>query len=463
MDRTTEPSIDPSTEPSTAQPTTSPPSHPSPGRTNEYPAQLKPSTDPNPEASQPREASAGQLADTNTERAKAPTIINQALGNPIASWPPVANSTEPPTSQPNATTSNNPAGATPLGEQPSELVAVNGAPGGISSQNIPSESPADQPIEPSTNLPLARLNPELGHKRIQLGKYWTCIWCQYKKRTLLKGPDRSIKAGRSTSGCETCKVALCLKSECWEEFHRPTIPPTNESEPPSTLPVRRPKDLPPERSNRELEHRRVQLGPRLICLWCQYKLKHPQLQLEKPKRAGRTTSGCSTCRVPLCLKTKCWEKFHQPTDPLMTLPEKRLDAGISHQRIQFENMKACVWCQYKIKYIQPPSDGSKRPGRSTSGCSGCEVPLCTKNKCWEEFHKPTKPLMTLPAERLDSQLKHQRVQFGDRLMCVWCQYERKYPQPDQSVKRAGRTTSGCNTCQTPLCLKTKCWEEFHAS
>lgn len=400
-----------------------------------------------------------------TQLAKAPQSGDQAPEIPIqdaVSRVQVsrANVTESPGNQLNAPLTGQPP-STSISKEQASVPPTDGNPDSIPSGDTLSESPADQPIEASTNLPLSRLNSELEHKRIQLEKYRTCIWCQYKKRTLLKGPDRSIKAGRSASGCETCKVALCPKAECWEEFHKPTVPPTNEPEPEPKIPTRRPKDLPPERLNHELEHRRVQLGPRLICLWCQYKLKNPPL--EKPKRPGRSTSGCSTCRLPLCLKTKCWEKFHQPTEPLMTLPEKRLDPGIAHQRIQFDNMKACMWCQYKIKYILPRSDKSKRPGRSMSGCSGCEVTLCSKNKCWEEFHKPTKPLMTLPTERLDSQLNHQRVQFGTQLMCYWCQYERKYPQPDKTVKRAGRTTSGCSTCQTPLCLKTKCWEEFHST
>lgn len=458
MDQATEPPTNPLGSPPGQSTAITRLSHLSPDPMDQPPKPLNPTIDPKTVADKPSDIL------PPTESAKASQAEDQALGPaktvPAVAEPSRANPSESPADQPNESATKQSTGTSPPREQvpgPSTNVALNDIPYG----DAPSESAADQPIEPSTNLPLARLNHELEHTRIQLGRYWTCIWCQYKKRTLLKGPDRSIKAGRTISGCETCKVALCFKGDCWEEFHKPTIPPTNEPEPPSNLPTRRPKDLPPERLNPELDHRRVQLGPRLICLWCQYKHKRPQP--EKPKRSGRSTSGCSTCRVPLCLKTKCWDKFHQPVEPLMSLPEKRLDPGIGHQRIQFEKMKACIWCQYKIKYIQPQSDKSNRPGRSTSGCSGCEVTLCSKNKCWEEFHKPTKPLMTLPPERLDSQLKHQRVQHGDRLMCVWCQYERKYPQPDHTVKRAGRTTSGCSTCQAPLCLKTKCWEEFHAT
>lgn len=425
------------------------------------PESIHPSIDPAPVTDKPAETSANQPPDIDSMKAapaddKAPEDRKReaVLTSQVRS--------ESSEDQSNATATTQPSITFPLkSEQACGLPTVensDGVPSGDATSVVPSD---DHPVEPSTNLPLARLNPELEHKRIQLAKYWTCIWCQYKKRTLLKGPDRSIKAGRSTSGCETCRVALCLKEECWEEFHKPTIPPTDEPESQLNQPTRRRKDLPPERLNPELEHRRVQLGPRLVCLWCQYKLKNPSP--EKVKRPGRSTSGCSTCKVPLCLKTKCWEKLHQPTEPLMTLPEKRLDAGIAHQRIQFENLKSCMWCQYKMKYIQPQSDKSKRPGRSMSGCSGCEVTLCSRNKCWEEFHKPIKSLMALLPERLDSQLTHQRVQHGGPLVCFWCKYERKYPQPDKTVKRAGRTTSGCSTCQAPLCLKTKCWEEFHAT
>lgn len=456
MDQTADASTDMSPESNACQPAAiKPPSYPSPRAMDKSPEPSNPSIDPSPVADKPPGTSTNRSSDITSEKAE-----DQALGVPTKEVV-LAIKSSPSESrevQPNASLTSQQSITSPSKEQAPGL-PTDGNPNGLPSGDAPSVAPADNPIEPSTNLPLARLNPELEHKRIQLEKYWTCIWCQYKKRTFLKGPDRSIKAGRSNSGCEMCKVALCQKEECWEAFHKPTVPPTDEPEPEPMEPTRRRKDLPPERLNPELEHRRVQLGPRLVCLWCQYKLKNPPP--EKVKRPGRSTSSCATCKVPLCLKTKCWEKFHQPTEPLMTLPEKRLDPGIAHQRIQFDKMKACMWCQYKIKYIQSRSDKSKRPGRSMSGCSGCEVTLC-KNKCWEEFHKPTKPLMTLPPERLDSQLNHQRVQHGCQLMCYWCQYERKYPQPDKTVKRAGRTTSGCSTCQTPLCLKTKCWEEFHA-
>jgi hypothetical protein len=64
------------------------------------------------------------------------------------------------------------------------------------------------------------------------------------------------------------------------------------------------------------KHKRVQLPGntsektiRQVCAFCQIERKQSKVTL--PGRAGKSTSGCLECgNVPLCLKTKCWDKWH---------------------------------------------------------------------------------------------------------------------------------------------------------
>jgi hypothetical protein len=67
------------------------------------------------------------------------------------------------------------------------------------------------------DLPVIRLNSRLNYQRIQLSKQAVCIWCSYIRK---KGQKDSKRASRSRSGCLACNVALCLKAQCWEEYHR---------------------------------------------------------------------------------------------------------------------------------------------------------------------------------------------------------------------------------------------------
>ena len=54
------------------------------------------------------------------------------------------------------------------------------------------------------------------HQRIQLNRQQACVWCQYKRQ---KG-KRGQQAPRSRSGCKECGgIALCVKGQCWDEFH----------------------------------------------------------------------------------------------------------------------------------------------------------------------------------------------------------------------------------------------------
>jgi hypothetical protein len=58
-------------------------------------------------------------------------------------------------------------------------------------------------------------------------------------------------------------------------------------------------NLPKQRLNKSLNHRRIQLPRRLVCVWCQYKKKKGRLEVSK---ALQSFSGCSECsEAALCL------------------------------------------------------------------------------------------------------------------------------------------------------------------
>jgi hypothetical protein len=52
-----------------------------------------------------------------------------------------------------------------------------------------------------------------------------------------------------------------------------------------------------------------------------------------------------------------------------------------HQQIRLGKHGTCVWCSYKRKQGK-----EVKIGRSQTGCSVCNVALCPRTRCWEEFH-----------------------------------------------------------------------------
>ena len=63
----------------------------------------------------------------------------------------------------------------------------------------------------------------------------------------------------------------------------------------------------------------------------------------------------------------------------------------------------------------------------------------------------------LPPQRLDRTRNHRRFHDGKLVVCAWCKHK------GTKVRgRVPRSTSGCEECgKVSLCLKSKCWEEFH--
>ncbi|KAG5295166.1 hypothetical protein I7I48_11952 [Histoplasma ohiense] len=72
-------------------------------------------------------------------------------------------------------------------------------------------------LEFSNPLPTTQSNPDLNHHQISLPYTQTCAWCQYKRKVAGENKGR---APRTRYDCEACNnIALCLKRECWKEFH----------------------------------------------------------------------------------------------------------------------------------------------------------------------------------------------------------------------------------------------------
>jgi hypothetical protein len=63
-----------------------------------------------------------------------------------------------------------------------------------------------------------RLNSQLNHQRIPFEKLSVCVWCKYKRKQEQEKSNK--RATQSKSGCLACGAALCVRTSCWEEFHR---------------------------------------------------------------------------------------------------------------------------------------------------------------------------------------------------------------------------------------------------
>ena len=78
-----------------------------------------------------------------------------------------------------------------------------------------------------------------------------------------------------------------------------------------------------------------------------------------------------------------------------------------------------------------------------------------------DFTSLAKQAHFLPIIRLDSQLNHSKIRLEKIGICIWCAYQRKQGQKDQT-KQADCSYLNCSVCKVYLYLKTKCWEEFHS-
>jgi hypothetical protein len=60
-----------------------------------------------------------------------------------------------------------------------------------------------------------------------------------------------------------------------------------------------------------------------------------------------------------------------------------------HKVVGIPKPKACTWCSYLVKYHRiKGEEGQDRAYRTSSICSFCDVPLCTRgsNNCWYNYH-----------------------------------------------------------------------------
>lgn len=90
---------------------------------------------------------------------------------------------------------------------------------------------ASRLLDYSTKAKLTSLRIGLGGQRVfgpelQYLHYWDncpralCTWCQYESRCQKVQGFKEVKVvKRSHKGCAFCKVALCVKGECWSRYH----------------------------------------------------------------------------------------------------------------------------------------------------------------------------------------------------------------------------------------------------
>jgi hypothetical protein len=115
-------------------------------------------------------------------------------------------------------------------------------------------------------------------------------------------------------------------------------------------------------------------------------------------------------------------------------------------------INAAVVNAWRIQYIYKQQHGATR----------LPAQLFFREELYRQlFLFGPEPHTGLPNQRLDVSQNHQRIQLGRLQVCVWCRYKKKEGQLKDS--RAGQSRSGCLGCnKAAICLKTRCWEEFHS-
>jgi hypothetical protein len=114
-------------------------------------------------------------------------------------------------------------------------------------------------------------------------------------------------------------------------------------------------------------------------------------------------------------------------------------------------INAAVVNAWRIQYIYKQQHGVTR----------LPTQLHFRERLYQQlFSFGPEPHTGLPSQRLDASQNHQRIQLGKRRVCVWCCYKKRQGQLDKKQPR--QSTSGCIGCgRVTLCLKTRCWMEFH--
>jgi hypothetical protein len=113
-------------------------------------------------------------------------------------------------------------------------------------------------------------------------------------------------------------------------------------------------------------------------------------------------------------------------------------------------LDAAIVNAYRIQYIAKEQQGQAKPSQ-----------LEFREKLYQElFQSASQAARPRPNQQTEARF-HQRISLGRRFACAWCQFKREKGKRGQ---QAPRGTYGCRECGgIPLCLKGRCWDEFHSS
>jgi Transposase IS4 len=79
---------------------------------------------------------------------------------------------------------------------------------------------------------------------------------------------------------------------------------------------------------------------------------------------------------------------HQERQFSESLPISRTNSTVQHIAIRQPKQTHCIWCRYRLgrKRQRDENTTIERAKRSLFKCNICNVTLCTRGACWEEFH-----------------------------------------------------------------------------
>jgi hypothetical protein len=115
-------------------------------------------------------------------------------------------------------------------------------------------------------------------------------------------------------------------------------------------------------------------------------------------------------------------------------------------------INAAVVNAWRIQYIYKQQHGATR----------LPAQLFFRERLYQQlFGFASQANTSLPNQRLNTSVKHHRIQLNGRKACMWCQYKRKTGH--LNTQRASQSRTGCAECGgAALCASSRCWQDFHS-
>ena len=185
------------------------------------------------------------------------------------------------------------------------------------------------------------------------------------------------------------------------------------------------------------------------------------------KKPSATSTNAAIARAPFGSDAPIWKKqldipvaindYNHGMGGVDIANQSRATDGIRQRTMRtwfplfFSFLDAAIVNAYRIQYIA-------KKQQQTRPLSQVEF----REKLYRELflsQAQARPRPNGPNQQTEPRY-HQRISLDRRNACVWCQYIREKGKRGQ---QASRGKYGCRECGVALCLKGRCWDEFHSS